>query len=142
MMTSRAMMMKCENSGVFHIDGTYKLIKLASEMGIDFNPDYLMMDSSDATYNAASTIFPNETILMCYFHMMQNVLKNCRSLFKTEEGFNGFLDTIYDIHISKSNLEYHERLNTFKVNIIFINCYPFFLIKYSLIIFRKNMTIK
>ncbi len=27
MMTSRAMMMKCENSGVLHIDGTYKLIK-------------------------------------------------------------------------------------------------------------------
>ena len=27
MMTSRAMMTKCENKGVFHIDGTYKLIK-------------------------------------------------------------------------------------------------------------------
>ena len=106
-------------------------------MGIDFNPDYLMMDSSDATYNAASTIFPNVTILMCYFHMMQNVLKNCRSLFKTEEGFNGFLDTIYDIHISKSNLEYHERLNTFKVNIIFINCYPFFLLNIVLLFLGK-----
>jgi len=27
MLTSRAMMSKCENKGVFHIDGTYKLIK-------------------------------------------------------------------------------------------------------------------
>ena len=27
MMTSKAMMAKCENSRVFHIDGTYKLIK-------------------------------------------------------------------------------------------------------------------
>jgi len=27
MMTSKALMYKCENKGVFHIDGTYKLIK-------------------------------------------------------------------------------------------------------------------
>lgn len=27
MMTSKSMMNKCENNGVFHIDGTYKLIK-------------------------------------------------------------------------------------------------------------------
>ena len=34
---------------------------LADEMEVDFDPDYLMMDSSDATYNAA------EKVLNCNF---------------------------------------------------------------------------
>ena len=162
-MTCRAMMMKCENTGVLHIDGTYKLIKnrfpvmvlgitdiagefhpiaycvtshekeedfiaffsavkkLSSELELDFNPDFLMMDASDATYNAASKIFPNIMILMCYFHLMQNVLKNCKSMFKTEGEFESFQDAIYDLHISKSESEYTERLSAFKKKYEHIN---------------------
>ena len=78
----------------------FALLKLSSEVGIDFNLDYLIMVSSDNTYNAASIVFPNLTILMCYFHMMQYVLKKWGSLFKTEEAFDVFLDVIYNIHIS------------------------------------------
>ena len=163
MMTCRAMMMKCENTGVLHIDGTYKLIKnrfqvmvlgitdiagefhpiaycvtshekeedfiaffsavkkLSTELELDFNPDFLMMDASDATYNAASKIFPNIMILMCYFHLMQNVLKNCKSMFKTEGEFESFQDAIYDLHISKSESEYTERLSAFKKKYEHIN---------------------
>jgi len=129
--------MKCENSGVLHIDGTYKLIKnrfpvmvlgitdiaeefhpiaycvtthekeedfiaffsavkkLSTELDLSFNPDFLMMDASDPTYNAASKIFPDTTILMCYFHLMQNVQKKCKTMFKTEEEYESFQDAIY-----------------------------------------------
>ena len=175
MMTSRAMMKKSENIGVFHIDGTYKLIKnrfpvmgnlkisllilciylikkklvlgitdiagefhpiaycvtshekeedfieffsgvkkLATQMEIELEPEFLMMDASDATYNAASKIFPNTTVLMCYFHLMQNVLKNCRSLFKTEKEFDSFNDALYELHVSRSETEYSARLVSFQ----------------------------
>ena len=95
--------------------------KLSSELELDFNPDFLMMDASDATYNAASKIFPNIMILMCYFHLMQNVLKNCKSMFKTEGEFESFQDAIYDLHISKSESEYTERLSAFKKKYEHIN---------------------
>jgi hypothetical protein len=42
---------------------------LAHEMVIEVNQDYLMMDASYATYNAANKTFPEEKILMCYFNM-------------------------------------------------------------------------
>jgi len=71
------------------------------------------MDSSDATYNAVESVFPNSMILMCYFHMKQNILKNCQSMFKTEEEFNILNDMIYDIHISKSKAEYEDRVKKF-----------------------------
>ncbi len=72
-----------------------------------------MMDSSDATYNAVESVFPNSMILMCYFHMKQNILKNCQSMFRTEEEFNILNDMIYDIHISKSKAEYEDRVKKF-----------------------------
>ncbi len=157
MMTSKAMMSKCENKGVFHIDGTYKLIqnrfpvmvfgitdiagefhpiaycitshekeedfvefftslqKLAKEMHIDFSPDYLMIDASDATYNAVVKLFPGVTILMCYFHMMQNVIKNCRTMFITEDEFEKFKLKLYYLHMSKTNSEFVERVSEFKI---------------------------
>jgi len=157
MMTSKAMMSKCENKGVFHIDGTYKLIqnrfpvmvfgitdiagefhpiaycitshekeedfvefftslqKLAKEMHIDFSPDYLMIDASDATYNAVVKLFPGVTILMCYFHMMQNVIKNCRTMVITEDEFEKFKLKLYYLHMSKTNSEFVERVSEFKI---------------------------
>jgi hypothetical protein len=49
------------------------LLNLAYLIGLDFEPEYIMQDSAEASYNAARTIFPNAIILMCFFHVMQNV---------------------------------------------------------------------
>ena len=84
-------------------------------MKINFNPDYLMMDASDATYNAAIKVFLDAKILMCYFHLQQNVLKNCKSMLKTPEELAILQDALYDLHISKSEAEYDERLKKFKI---------------------------
>ena len=70
---------------------------LAKDMGIHFSPDFLMMDASDATYSAASKIFPSTKLLMCYFHLMQIFLKNCRALFKTEEEFDSLVGYLFII---------------------------------------------
>jgi len=37
------------------------LKKVAKELDIDFSPEYIMMDSSDATYNAVYELFPVES---------------------------------------------------------------------------------
>ncbi len=75
--------------------------KLSAELELSFNPDFLMMDALNATYNAASKIFPDTTILMCFSHMMQNVKKSCKTMFKTEREYESFLDAIYDTIIDR-----------------------------------------
>lgn len=83
-------------------------------MKLDFSPDFLMMDSSTATYSAATKQFPATKILMCYFHLMQNVLKNCRELFKCDKSFDDFKESIYQLHMSKTQNEYSDRLLLFE----------------------------
>ena len=156
-MKSISMMSKCANKGVFHIDGTYKLIKnrfsvivfgvgdiaaefhpiaycitshenekdlcnnffialkkIATEMNLDFSPEHLMINASDATYNAVLKLFPGFIILMCYFHVMQNVVKNCRSMFVLEDYFEKFKLKLYYLQMPKTEFEHEERVNKFK----------------------------
>jgi len=47
---------------------------------------------------------------------MQNVQKKCKTMFKTEEEYESFQDAIYNLHVSKSESEYAERLRAFKKN--------------------------
>ena len=49
------------------------LIYLAKILKLDLDPEYIMQDACDASYNAAKKYFPNAIILMCFFHVQQNV---------------------------------------------------------------------
>ena len=49
------------------------MITLAALLDLDFSPEYIMQDACKASYNAARSCFPNVIILMCFFHVMQNV---------------------------------------------------------------------
>ena len=49
------------------------MIALAELLDLNFDPEYIMLDTCQASYNAARACFPNITILMCFFHVMQNV---------------------------------------------------------------------
>ena len=49
------------------------LISLAKILKLDLDPEYIMQDAFDASYNAAKKYFPNAIILMCFFHVKQNV---------------------------------------------------------------------
>ena len=51
------------------------IIELAERLGIEFDPYFIMINSSDETYNSVIEV-PNVTKLMCYFHVMKNVKKN------------------------------------------------------------------
>ena len=54
---------------VYDFNLYYKgLLALAELPDLDLDPE-----SCDASYNAARQFFPNATILMCWFHVQQNV---------------------------------------------------------------------
>ncbi len=146
MLTSKKLMSNCEKKGMFHIDGTYKLVKnhfpvvvlgitdlsgkfhpiafcitshedticftefysglldLAGEMGIDFDPDFIMQDSWDASYVAASKAGLKATILMCYFHVIYNVKKLYKHKLEIDE-WHELRSYLNDIHLSRSEQE-------------------------------------
>ena len=52
----------------------FMLIKLATQLDINFEPEYIMQDACSASYASARKYFPNAVVLMCFFHVMQNVI--------------------------------------------------------------------
>ncbi len=146
MITSKKLMNNCERIGMFHIDGTYKLVKnhfpvlvlgitdiagrfhpiafcitsnedthtftefysglrdLAGEMGIEFDPDFIMQDSWDASYVGATNAGLKSDILMCYFHVIYNIKKLYKHKISKEEWFE-LRSFISNIHLSRSETE-------------------------------------
>lgn len=53
------------------------LIELCARLEISFvYPEFLIIDASDAEYNAAKSVFGDDCdILMCWFHVMKNIKK-------------------------------------------------------------------
>ena len=60
---------------VYDFDQFYfGLIQLAETLNLNFDPEYIMQDACEASYNSACKYFPNAIVLMCFFHVMQNVI--------------------------------------------------------------------
>ena len=87
------------------------LIELADKMGISFEPDYIMQDACQASYNAAIKLF-NADILMCYFHVLHNVRKNIKHL--NNNDYECLISDIRGIHYSTNNENYLKLLLSFK----------------------------
>ena len=140
-------MENCGRDGVFHIDGTYKIIKnrfpllvfgitdlrrtfhpivfnitshetesdfiyfykniikLWKEINIDFYPEYIMQDACDASLNAARLCFKNSTVLMCYFHVMQNIKKHQNLI--SSDLYDDLLVDLRNIHYLRNENEYN-----------------------------------
>ena len=54
-------------------------------MGIEFDPDYIMQDSWDASCKGARRSGLKSTILMCYFHVIYNIKKLWKHMLNSEE---------------------------------------------------------
>ena len=50
------------------------LIDLSKKFYIAFNPEYIMQDAWDASYKSAIKNFEDVNILMCWYHVMANVI--------------------------------------------------------------------
>ena len=52
------------------------LIKLADLLDLEYNPEFIMQDAWRASFNADKFFFPDFEILMCYFHVVDNIRKH------------------------------------------------------------------
>ncbi len=80
------------------------LLKLAEEMGIEFDPDFIMQDNWDASFAGASNAGLKSTIIMCYFHVIYNIKKHYKHTLTKEEWFE-LRGILTDIHLSRNEKE-------------------------------------
>ena len=88
------------------------LITLSDDLDIEFDPEYIVQDAWDASYNAATNLFENVSILMCYFHVM----KNCKDIYKQypQPKQKIIKKYIRKLHMSTSGTDLTRNLATFK----------------------------
>lgn len=73
--------------------------------GMEFAPDYVMMDADSAQFNACSAVIPNTRVLMCWFHVMQNVYARCKTFRVEQMDTSLIFRGLYDIHMARNEEE-------------------------------------
>jgi len=92
----------------------YKSIKeLAAELDIEFEPQFIMQDACQASYNAALNVFPNVKVLMCYYHVKAQILKH-RDLIAKHK-YDELMKDMTDLHYSENVVEFITKKTIFKI---------------------------
>ena len=82
------------------------LKNIAKRLNIKCSPQFIMQDAWSASYNAARKCFPTTEVLMCFYHVMDNVKKHFNLLNdKSDEFKESVLYSIREIHLSKTETE-------------------------------------
>jgi hypothetical protein len=90
----------------------YKALKnLAIKLDIEFEPDFIMQDAWDASYLAATQVFENVRVLMCYFHVRFNIYRRRTEV--TKSVYNEMSREIKEMHFSMDSVEFKDHMNTF-----------------------------
>jgi hypothetical protein len=84
------------------------LIKQAELMSLEYNPQYMMQDACRASFNAVEKCFPDAIILMCYFHVVENIRKH-KHLIDSDQ-YEELKSDIAAIHMAISQSEYLEMI--------------------------------
>jgi hypothetical protein len=77
-------------------------------------PSIILTDRCLAVINAATTIFPSTTTLICIWHANKAVLARCQSTFSQIEKWKEFYGFWHKIINSSTEEEYEERLTEFQ----------------------------
>ena len=72
-----------------------------------------MQDACRASFDAITRVHPNTVLLMCYFHVMDNIRRK-KHLIKGEKVYDDLLDDLRDIHMSINENEYESKKKQFK----------------------------
>lgn len=100
--------------------------ELAKDLDIEFDSEFFIQDAQRACYNATKTVFPNSTILMCYFHVKQNITKH-KHLMQDQTNYDDLNKDIMDIHKTLDRESYDISINRFANKwskmILFFECY-------------------
>ncbi|KAE9164883.1 hypothetical protein PF004_g29683 [Phytophthora fragariae] len=70
----------------------------AEACGAVFAPRFVMTDADKAQFNACVTELPTCTVLMCWFHVTQNVWKYVRQFHVSKEETRESFEELYDLH--------------------------------------------
>jgi len=63
-----------------------------------FAPQFMMADACKAQFNACLSLLPDTTVLMCWFHVTQNVWKQARKNRVSTEDTRVVFADLYDMH--------------------------------------------
>lgn len=80
---------------------------LSAELGLIFEPEFIMQDSWPASYNAAREVGLNSEILMCYFHVIFNISKRYKNKMSSDK-WDQLLGYLKTIHMSRNVVERNE----------------------------------
>ena len=86
------------------------LIELSLKLDLNFDPDFNMHDAAAASSNAAERLFDAD-ILMCYFHVTQNIRKNKHKIAKNK--FDELMKDVESIHMSTTQSDFDNQLLKF-----------------------------
>ncbi|OWZ15301.1 hypothetical protein PHMEG_00011085 [Phytophthora megakarya] len=72
-----------------------------------FAPKFVMTDADNGQYNACTSEMPNTTILMCWFHVCQNVWKKSRKLPKLQR--TELFSDLNELHFCRTSTEFEVK---------------------------------
>jgi hypothetical protein len=75
--------------------------------GVEFAPHFVMMDADKAQFNACVSELPRTVVLMCWFHVMQNVWKPAQAMKVPHAESAVVFADMYDLHYASED-EFHD----------------------------------
>ncbi|GMF30804.1 unnamed protein product [Phytophthora fragariaefolia] len=76
------------------------------EFRVVISPDFVMIDADTAQYNACVDEVPDSIILMCWFHVTQNVFKHARDAKLDRVSIPVIFRKQYDLHFAVDDEQY------------------------------------
>lgn len=93
----------------------YEALKIESEsLDLEFEPEFILQDAQQSSHNAALKSFPNVIILMCYWHMLENVRKNVKPLLP-EKRYEQLKEDLKEMHMAVSEDDFENLREKFFV---------------------------
>ena len=84
------------------------LLEIAVKCNVDLLINYIVQDACRACYNAVEKVFPENKIIMCWFHLKYNVKK--RKSLIPENYYDDVMRDLKLLHMSYSESKYNETL--------------------------------
>jgi hypothetical protein len=86
---------------------------ITSSLSIPLSICYVVQDASLSEYQGLKNVFPQAYVLMCYFHVTSNVIKNYCKYNVPLDKRKQINEEIYYLHQSRDYTEYCIRVNQF-----------------------------
>jgi hypothetical protein len=84
-------------------------------MELEWRPSFIMQDAQQSSYNAIKRLFPDVEVLMCYYHVTENIRKKCKQYIDNREDvYEELKAAVQEMHMSSNEEEYQKLKKDFK----------------------------